>query len=456
MKLFTKLSNSYLHIKTKSIVCRFYATKRKKPLLDPDLYIDKMPIYQYPTANSGDRRVYSWGLSETGALGIYRKESTGNKRNKYHYTHFPSRMTFGEVYDVTCITCGYGFTAFGVKSKDRYQLFGTGINTNSQIGFHDPRKGHPLETLLLPAPIRLPLINPSETRVVGVSAGRAHLAVLTNDEGVFTLGDNSHGQCGRRVIENEDYKRAATIHNIKQINGEKITNIECGQDHSMFLTESGKVYACGWGSDGQLGNGNLDSDYHLNQVQGDILGEKIVKLSSSADCILAINDKGQVFGWGNSEYGQINFRDKKEQQIALPKALEDCNQFGKIVDVAAGGSHCLMLNSHGKVFAWGFGILGLGPEAQQSHTPLKIPTTLFGVNQFNPYTKVVQIAAGLSHSAAVTSNGDLYMWGANKSACLGLGDRKDRFFPLRVGVGAHVTKIALGVDHTVALCKPFI
>lgn len=61
----------------------------------------------------------------------------------------------------------------------------------------------------------------------------------------------------------------------------------------MFLTESGKVYACGWGSDGQLGNGSFNSDYHLNQVQGDILGEKIVKLSSAADCILAIN--GNIF-----------------------------------------------------------------------------------------------------------------------------------------------------------------
>lgn len=115
-----------------------------------------------------------------------------------------------------------------------------------------------------------------------------------------------------------------------------------------------------------------------------------------------------------------------------------------------------IFSDHGKVFAWGFGILGLGPEAQQSYTPLKIPTTLFGVNQFNPYTKVVKVAAGLSHSAIITSNGDVYSWGVNKSACLGLGDRKDRFFPLRVAVGAHVTKIALGVDHTVALCKPFI
>lgn len=71
--------------------------------------------------------------------------------------------------------------------------------------------------------------------MVEVSAGRAHLVVLTNNEGAFTLGDNSYGQCGRRVIENEDYKRAAIIHNIKKIKGEKITNIESGQDHRFVF-----------------------------------------------------------------------------------------------------------------------------------------------------------------------------------------------------------------------------
>ena len=29
--------------------------------------------------------------------------------------------------------------------------------------------------------------------------------------------------------------------------------VACGQDHSLFLTETGKVFACGWGADGQTG-----------------------------------------------------------------------------------------------------------------------------------------------------------------------------------------------------------
>lgn len=111
---------------------------------------------------------------------------------------------------------------------------------------------------------------------------------------------------------------------------------------------------------------------------------------------------------------------------------------------------------YNNVFAWGFGILGKGPEAQQSKIPLKIPKILFGKNEFNPDSKVVKIFAGITHSAAVTSKGDLYMWGKNKYGDLGLGNNKDQFFPLRTAVGAEVIDVSCGVDHTIAFCKPFI
>lgn len=29
--------------------------------------------------------------------------------------------------------------------------------------------------------------------------------------------------------------------------------VVCGQDHSLFRTKKGSVYACGWGADGQTG-----------------------------------------------------------------------------------------------------------------------------------------------------------------------------------------------------------
>lgn len=59
----------------------------------------------------------------------------------------------------------------------------------------------------------------------------------------------------------------------------------------MFVTESGRVYACGWGADGQTGLGTFDNTGIPSPVKGDITSEKIVKIASTADCVLALNGK---------------------------------------------------------------------------------------------------------------------------------------------------------------------
>jgi alpha-tubulin suppressor-like RCC1 family protein len=105
---------------------------------------------------------------------------------------------------------------------------------------------------------------------------------------------------------------------------------------------------------------------------------------------------------------------------------------------------------------WGFGLLGLGPKADYQKQPTLIPPTLFGRNNFNPDSKVTSIYSGLYHMGAINTDNDLFMWGRNKFGCLGLGHQKDQYFPFKAAVGAKVLKIECGVDHTIAICKPFI
>lgn len=52
-------------------------------------------------------------------------------------------------------------------------------------------------------PIPLPL-NKS-TKVLALGAGRGHSIISVEGSGLITLGDNSQGQCGRKVIEDEEY-----------------------------------------------------------------------------------------------------------------------------------------------------------------------------------------------------------------------------------------------------------
>ena len=60
-----------------------------------------------------------------------------------------------------------------------------------------------------------------------------------------------------------------------------------------------QVHSCGWGADGQTGQGHYDNTGKLRKLAGDIQGERVVKLACAADCVLALSDSGDVFGWGN-------------------------------------------------------------------------------------------------------------------------------------------------------------
>ncbi|XP_050669740.1 RCC1-like G exchanging factor-like protein isoform X1 [Leptidea sinapis] len=435
--------------------CRTATTKKK--IHDPKEEED-LPIFQFPVSKSSDRRVYVWGLAETGALGVHVSHGRGRTKksnSNFQFAWHPLRSTFCEKFDVTKIACGYGFTVAAVKTNEQHKVFGTGINTDSQIGYHAPRMGHPLETLLSPAPIYIPYRS-LETKITGLAAGRAHTLILTDNEGVYTIGNNAYGQCGRKINPKEEYRGSMVSHNIKTLGRESIIDVCAGQDHSLFITESGKVYACGWGADGQTGLGKFDSQGPPAPVTGDITSEKIVKVASTADCVLALNDRGELFGWGNSEYGQIPMA-RNQQQVNSAYALVNFTKgLGKIEDIATGGSYCLVCNDSGDVFVWGFGLLGLGPNVNHTPKPKQIPPPLFGRNEFNPECMVKNVACGIGHLAAITDNGDLYLWGRNRHGCLGLGHNKDQHFPLKVSIGAHVLEVNCSVDHTVALCKPFV
>ena len=63
---------------------------------------------------------------------------------------------------------------------------------------------------------------------------------------------------------------------------------------------------------------------------------------------------------------------------------------------------CVCISDQGEVYVWGFGLLGKGPKLESTPWPSLLPTPLFGRNDFNPETRVVDIECGLNHLVAVT------------------------------------------------------
>jgi len=430
--------------------------------LDP-YYQDDLPVNEYvdPTNNKSLSRVYVWGSAVHGALGnptfVFGKYAD-KKMKKFiepkDSFYNPVRCGGAEQYRIKDAAAGYGFTVYATGS-DSY-ILGTGLNRDGQIGQHTV-KGKPVDVIVAVVKIPLP---PDNGGAVRVEAGRSHTLVLTKTDKVLTLGNNAYGQCGRKSIPDEDYFKSNIIHAVtfpELSSGDRIVDICAGIDHSLFLSQSGQVFSCGWSADGQTGLESYNNQDIPTRVRGEIENEVITKVACSGDCVLALNEKGEVFGWGNSEYGQFNAV-TPEQQLARPTRLKHVEEAvgGKVIDIAAGASICMVLNENRDVFVWGFGILGKGPKLEHSYKPVLIPQVLFGKNEFSPDVYPDKIYCGLNSNGVLNSNGELFTWGKNRNAALGLGNKDDQFFPLRVSCISRMNKISFGVDHSVALSDDVI
>ncbi|XP_003461236.1 RCC1-like G exchanging factor-like protein isoform X1 [Cavia porcellus] len=419
------------------------------------------PVVQYVGERAARAdRIFVWGFSFSGALGVPTfvlpgagPEPRAGLRPRRRIQAVPYRLELDQ--KISSAACGYGFTLLSSRTKDITKVWGMGLNKDSQLGFHRSRKDkvRGYEYVLEPSPVALPLDRPQETRVLQVACGRAHSLILTDGEGVFSLGNNAYGQCGRKVVEDEVYRESRRVHRMQDFDG-RVVQVACGQDHSLFLTDRGEVYSCGWGADGQTGLGHYNITSVPTKLGGDLAGVEVVQVATYGDCCLAVSAEGAVFGWGNSEYLQLASV-MESTQVNVPRSLP-FSGVGTVKEVACGGTGCAMLNGDGCVFVWGYGILGKGPCLVETAVPEMIPPMLFGLAEFSADVQVSHIRCGLSHFAALTNKGELFVWGKNTRGCLGIGHLKDQYFPWRVTMPGKPVDVACGVDHMVALAKSFI
>jgi alpha-tubulin suppressor-like RCC1 family protein len=102
-----------------------------------------------------------------------------------------------------------------------------------------------------------------------------------------------------------------------------------------------------------------------------------------------------------------------------------------VVEIAAGESFSLAARGDGTMAAWGnnqSGQLGDGTSRQDHSTPV-------AVHPFSPSGPLRSVAAGGSHSLAVTADNQVWAWGSNSTGQLGDGSAPtDQYTPVRVSV----------------------
>lgn len=267
------------------------------------------------------------------------------------------------------------------------ELIVWGDNRTGQLAAKDKRKA-------IPSPVLIEVIE----QIMAISCGEEHVACIGLSGSVYTLGSNRDGKLGLGHANPIETFCPSLVDGLV---GFKAEQVACGWTHTIVLTKEGGVFAWGCGNYGQLGTGSTES--HCSPARVVLPKEMHIRniASGARHSAMIASDltTRYAYTWGANESGQLGLGHTK--LVLLPTRVslsEDVKQ------VSGGVIHTLILIAEGSVYATGnnkFFQLGI-PDKEFTLEPTRIDS-LRG-------EQVMKVSCG-HHSAALSSGGDVYIWG---------------------------------------------
>jgi alpha-tubulin suppressor-like RCC1 family protein len=273
---------------------------------------------------------------------------------------------------------------------------------------------------------------------------------------LWTWGNNDFGRCG---VENNS--SASTSQNIspvelKFLRQNLVQQVVCGAAHTLLLSASGRLFSCGLGVQGQLGSGYKESQSEFHPIDG---VEGIVCAAAGFSHSAAVTRKGEILTWGSNKQNQVLsclfsliilmlnlmlqlgiFKHDDKDGSAYPLSISAL-QGSKVIQVECGAYHTIVLTAEKEVFTWGKGAHGrLGHGSEDNEV---LPRRVESLRKSN----IVSIAAGYDHSAAVSADGRVWMWGHGEWYQLGTGNKKNMLEPTLIEIDASVKQVSCGGSH---------
>lgn len=285
-------------------------------------------------------------------------------------------------------------------------------------------------------------------RFVTSSCSAAHTILINMDRKAMAFGRNPSGQLG--LSELKCVEIPTLIPGLKNVN---VISAAVGRHHSLFLTDTGTVYACGENKSGQCGVGNT-TPIISNATKINFRGPPIVKVGCGAEFSVILDITGNLYTFGLPEYGQLGHNTDGKYFVnankltfhfetspkKVPLYMEKSKEGHitpvdnvQIVDFACGNNHTVAIDSKKRAFSWGFGGFGRLGHAEQKDE--MVPRLIKAFD--NTGRGVRSIYCGSSYSLAVSDVGALYMFGQNKKT----GEANMYPKPVQDLAGWHITDI---------------
>ncbi len=322
------------------------------------------------------------------------------------------------------------------------------------------------------------------TATPSVASGEGHSCALSHAGLVFCWGANVDGQLGNGGTTRSNVPVA--VIGLPP----DVVAIAAGQYHNCALTRLGAVLCWGYNANGELGNGQSETQsstpvpvtglsggavaisaggYDTCVVtttgaglcwgaasgatvptQPSGLTSPLVSIAAGSYHFCAVTSAGADLCWGLTSNGELG--NPNATSTITPYPVLDPAGTANLPAVAAfssGYGNTCARNADGTMLCW-----GAGPVGDGTTNSYDLPVQVLAAAG-TPLSGVTAIATGNSNACALTAGGAMLCWGLNSWGQLGTGSYQETEFPTPVkGLSSGVTVISMGEDHSCAVTAP--
>ncbi|GFR93665.1 serine/threonine-protein kinase Nek8 [Elysia marginata] len=306
--------------------------------LPPRMKIKHMAVgTEHVIVTTTERQVFTWGHGGYGELGH------GDLKNRL----IPEQVEALQGKSIATVCCGLGFSVFG---SDNGLVLTCGDGSQGCLGHGDwcsTSKPRLIESLL-------------SFDVMAMASGTNHVFVIGREGQVMSWGNGSHGQLG---LGSEESQCTPTIVQISE--SVIFTNVQCGVDGTMLISDVGGVFACGNNENNKLGLNNrqgflmaMKNIFTKTEVDGTniptpvraLARHRVVSISMGLFHTAVIVEPGHVITFGKNSEGQLGNQNTKPSSNPVEvKALEDKT----VTNVRCGDHYTIASTRCHELFYWG-------------------------------------------------------------------------------------------------------
>lgn len=205
-----------------------------------------------------------------------------------------------------------------------------------------------------------------------------------------------------------------------RIEEQYITDRATAWNH-YYIDADGVLWGSGYNQNGQLGNGSYETDLDLGKMDAVRIADHVVSVDANLNnnfCIY-LTDDGKLYGMGLNMAGLLLGKDSVKQvysdddndRVCTPVLLMENVRYAR-----AGREAIVALQEDGSVYWWGqmrTTTSTYGSDYDAYWTVEDNPVKMMYLEPHKVLENCVYVDISAWNGAAITENGDLYMWGLN-------------------------------------------